>query len=74
MPADLYLLRKRADAPERAGLYWRPNGEGYTPHVSEAGRYTRAEAEAKVSAFTEMLPAPDDFDALVREAMGEGDT
>ena len=60
MAADLYLLRKRADAPERAGLYWRPNGEGYTSELSEAGRYTRAEAEARVSVFTEMLPAPEE--------------
>ncbi len=51
-----YLLRKRADAPHSAGLYWRPDSQGYTPHRAGAGRYTREEAEARVSPTTEMLP------------------
>lgn len=32
-----YVLRKR-------GLFYRPNAAGYTSHIDEAGRYTKAEA------------------------------
>lgn len=54
-----YLLRKRADAPHSAGLYWRPNSQGYTSRLAEAGRYIREEAEARVSPTTEAIPVPD---------------
>ena len=34
-----YLIRKR-------GSYYRPNNQGYTTSVIQAGRYTLAEAQA----------------------------
>ena len=36
---DLYLIRK-------SGAYYRPNSQGYTTNIAEAGRYTLADAEA----------------------------
>jgi hypothetical protein len=37
--ADLYLVWSH----EHSG-WWRKGGAGYTPHLSQAGHYTRAEA------------------------------
>lgn len=34
-----YLIRKR-------GMYYRPNSQGYTTNLIQAGRYTRSEAES----------------------------
>lgn len=34
------------------GMWWRPARRGYTAHIEEAGRYTRAEADAIVNDAT----------------------
>lgn len=34
------------------GMWWRPAKAGYTMHIEEAGRYSRAEAEAIVADAT----------------------
>lgn len=36
-----YLIRSR-------GLYWRENGEGYTPYLWDAGLYSEEKAEYQV--------------------------
>lgn len=41
--ADLFLIRK-------GGYYYRPNAQGYTASVHEAGRYPEAEAVAHMMA------------------------
>lgn len=50
------------------GAYWRENGCGYTTQRSAAGRYSRADAEARTSHCgpekrIEIRPAPDKWDS-----------
>lgn len=57
-PAETFLLYKLTRA-----LYWAPDRCGYIAYKAAAGRYTRAEAEALISAETGMIPehlAPED--------------
>ena len=53
--ADLFLIRK-------GGYYYRPNAQGYTASVHEAGRYPEAEAVAHMMASDPgeitIFPAP----------------
>jgi hypothetical protein len=43
--AQFYLIT----APNRSDLYWRPNRQGYTIQIAEAGVYSKREAEGIVS-------------------------
>lgn len=45
-PFKDYVLMKR-------GFFYRPNGNGYTDRIREAGLYTKAEAEAQVYPYDE---------------------
>jgi hypothetical protein len=55
MTDKCWLLRKRADAPHSATLYWGPDFCGYTGVKALAGRYTAEEAAARVSDTSEMI-------------------
>jgi hypothetical protein len=61
MMENRYLFRKR-------GLYYRPNSQGYTQHIHDAGIYTEAEAEIHAqNPDIQIIPVQTLRDALVDE-------
>ena len=48
--ADPYLLLSIKHGPEgQTAIWWGPGYCGYTPNLSEAGRYTKREAECRAN-------------------------
>lgn len=54
MPEPLVLLQRLRD-----GFWWRPNRQGYTDDIADAGLYTESEARA-------ITRAADDHSVIVR--------
>jgi hypothetical protein len=48
--SDAWVIRKR-------GMFYRPNRAGYTSRITEAGRYTEAEARAEARVEPESISA-----------------
>jgi hypothetical protein len=52
------------------GAWWMSGGQGYTPYLTRAGRYSRAEAEAIVANANRYRPTPYEAAFAVEAAAG----
>ena len=43
---DLFYIQNDLACVGNEALWWRENGQGYTAHLSDAGKFTKAEADS----------------------------
>ena len=44
--ADLFYIQNNLACVGNEALWWRPDGAGYTAHLSDAGKFSKAKADS----------------------------